>query len=163
LAGGLRGKPGRTAASASNSQEIDLYVALSAGVYLYEPEPHRLAPVASGDFRSRSWWASAEIAPVNIFFVADLARYIKEGQPDPHIDDPEVQKSYFYLAAGSISANIYLFAASQGLAAWLHNCDRIHTPADFHLGPEQRVLFAQTVGFPRAGGGGGGGGRGPNP
>ena len=146
--GGLRGKPGRTAASASNSQEIDLYVALPEGVYLYEPDAHRLTPVAAGDFRSRSWWASAEIAPVNIFFVADLSRYIKEGQPDPHIDDPEVQKSYFYLAVGSISANIYLFAASQGLAAWLHNCDRVHTPADFRLRPEQRVLFAQTVGYP---------------
>jgi hypothetical protein len=157
--GGLRGKPGRTAASASNSQEIDLYVALPAGVYLFEPEPHRLTPIAAGDFRSRSWWASAEIAPVNIFFVADLSRYVKEGQPDPHIDDPEVQKSYFYLAAGSISANIYLFAASQGLAAWLHNCDRIHTPADFHLRPEQRVLFAQTVGFPRNSRGSGGGPR----
>jgi hypothetical protein len=149
--GGLRGKPGRTAASASNSQEIDLYVALPEGVYLYEAEPHRLAPVAAGDFRSRSWWASAETAPVNIFFIADLARYVKEGQPDPHIDDPEVQKSYFFLAVGSIAANIYLFAASQGLAAWLHNCDRMHTPADFKLRPEQRVLFAQTVGFPRRG------------
>ena len=152
LEGGLRGKPGRTAASASNSQEIDLYVALPEGVYLYEAGLHRLAPVAAGDFRSRSWWASAETAPVNIFFIADLARYIKEGQPDPHIDDPEVQKSYFYLAVGSIAANIYLFAASQGLAAWLHNCDRTHTPADFKLRPEQRVLFAQTVGYPRGGG-----------
>jgi len=152
LEGGLRGKPGRTAASASNSQEIDLYVALPEGVYLYEAGPHQLAPVAAGDFRSRSWWASAETAPVNIFFVADLGRYIKEGQPDPHIDNPEVQKSYFYLAVGSIAANIYLFAASQGLAAWLHNCDRTHTPADFNLRPEQRVLFAQTVGYPRGGG-----------
>ncbi len=149
--GGLGGKPGRTAASASNSQEIDLYVALPEGVYSYEAGPHRLAPVAAGDFRSRSWWASAETAPVNIFFIADLARYVKEGQPDPHIDDPEVQKSYFYLAAGSIAENIYLFAASLDLAAWLHNCDRTHTPADFKLRPEQRVLFAQTVGYPRRG------------
>jgi nitroreductase len=146
--GGLRGNPGRTAASASNSQEIDLYVALPEGVYLYEAGPHRLAPVAVGDFRSRSWWASAETAPVNIFFIADLARYVKEGQPDPHIDNPEVQKSYFYLAVGSIAANIYLFAASQGLAAWLHNCDTSHPRADFRLRPEQRVLFAQTVGYP---------------
>jgi hypothetical protein len=32
---GSFGKPGRTAASASNSQEIDLYVALPEGAYLY--------------------------------------------------------------------------------------------------------------------------------
>ena len=43
------GKPGRTAASASNSQEIDLYVALPEGVYLYEAVPHRLAPEVPGD------------------------------------------------------------------------------------------------------------------
>jgi nitroreductase len=145
---GLRGKRGRTAASASNSQEIDLYVVLPEGVYLYEAEPHRLAPVAAGDFRARSWWNSAQTAPVNIFFVADLARYTKEGQPDPHIDDPEVQKSYCYVLTGLIAANIYLFAASQGLAAWLHNCDRVNTPREFKLRPEQRVLFAQTVGYP---------------
>jgi hypothetical protein len=146
--GGLRGKPGRTAASASNSQEIDLYVVLRDGVYLYEAGPHRLAPVAAGDFRARSWWASAQTAPVNIFFVADLARYVKEGQPDPHIDDPEVQKSYYYVLTGLIAANIYLFAASHGLAAWLHNCDRASTPDEFKLRPQQRVLFAQTVGYP---------------
>ena len=52
--GGLRGKPGRTAASASNSQEIDLYVVLPEGVYLYEAGSNRLAPVAAGDFRARS-------------------------------------------------------------------------------------------------------------
>jgi len=142
------GVPGRTAASASNSQEIDLYVVLPEGVYLYEAGPCRLAPVAAGDFRSRSWWNSAETAPVNIFFVADLARYVKEGQPDPHIDDPEVQKSYYYVLTGLIAANIYLFAASQGLAAWLHNCDRASTPKEFKLRPQQRVLFAQTVGYP---------------
>lgn len=148
MEGGLRGKPGRTAASASNSQEIDLYVVLPEGVYLYEAAPHRLAPIAAGDFRGRSWWASAETAPLNIFFVVDLAKYVKEEQPDPHIDDPEVQKSYYYVGTGLIAANIQLFAASCGLAAWFHNCDRTSTPEDFKLRPEQRVLFAQTVGYP---------------
>ena len=47
-------KPGRTAPSASNSQEIDLYVALPAGIYMYDAAPHRLAPIVSGDFRRRS-------------------------------------------------------------------------------------------------------------
>jgi hypothetical protein len=41
-----------------------------------------------------------------------------------------------------------LFAASQGLAAWFHNCDKVNTPKEFKLRPEQRVLFAQTVGYP---------------
>ena len=40
----------RTAASASNSQEIDIYVALSEGAYLYDPAPHRLVPAADATF-----------------------------------------------------------------------------------------------------------------
>jgi hypothetical protein len=144
---GVRGKPGRTAASASNSQEIDLYVALPQGVYLYEAVPHRLTPVAAGDFRARSGRRDATTAPVNIFYVVDLAKYVVEGQPDRNIGDPEVQKSYYYVATGLIASNVYLFAASQGLAAWFHNCDRVNTVKEFKLRPEQRVLFAQTVGY----------------
>lgn len=40
------------------------------------------------------------------------------------------------------------FAASQGLAAWFHNRERANTVQEFKLRPEQRVLFAQTVGYP---------------
>ncbi len=146
---GSFGKPGRTAASASNSQEIDLYVALPEGVYLYEAGPHRLTPVVAGDLRSRSGRRAAATAPVNIFYVADLTRYdTGPGQPDRNIGDPEVQKSYYYVATGLIAANVYLFAASQGLAAWFHNCDKRNTPRELKLRPEQRVLFAQTVGYP---------------
>jgi len=143
------GKPGRTAASASNSQEIDLYVALPEGVYLYEAVPHRLTPVVAGDFRARSGRRAAATAPVNIFYVVDPARYVLgPGQPDRSIGDPEVQKSYYYVATGLIAANVYLFAASQGLAAWFHNCDKKNTAGELKLRPQQRVLFAQTVGYP---------------
>jgi len=142
------GKPGRTAPSASNSQEIDLYVALPEGVYLYEAVPHRLVPVAAGDFRARSGRGAAVTAPVNIFYVVDLARYVLEGNPDRRINDPEVQKSYYYCASGLIAQSVYLFAASQGLAAWFHNCDKDSTIREFKLRPQQRVLFAQTVGYP---------------
>ncbi len=143
------GKPGRTAASASNSQEIDLYVALPEGVYLYEAVPHRLTPVVAGDFRARSGRRSAARAPVNIFYVVDRTRYDEgPGQPDRNIGNPEVQKSYYYVATGLIAAHVYLFAASQGLAAHFHNCDKQNTVREFKLRPEQSVLFAQTVGYP---------------
>ena len=146
---GSFGKPGRTAASASNSQEIDLYVALPAGVYRYEAVPHRLAPVVAGDLRGRAGRGAAASAPVNIFYVVDLARYdTGPGQPDRSIGNPEVQKSYYYTDTGLIAANVYLFAASQGLAAWFHNCNRDAAAKDFKLRPDQRVLFAQTVGYP---------------
>ncbi len=146
---GLMGKPGRTAASASNSQEIDLYVVLPQGVYLYEAVPHRLLPVVSGDFRARAGRRSAPSAPLNIFYIVDTGRYVVgEGQPDRSIGDPEVQKSYYFTDTGLIAQNVYLFAASQGLAAWFHNCDKENTPKEFKLRPEQRVLFAQSVGYP---------------
>ena len=146
--GALRGRIGRTAASASNSQEIDLYVALPEGVYLYEAIPHRLNPVVSGDFRSRAGRRAAATAPVNIFYVVDIAKYAKAPFQEPGLKDPEVQKSYYYAATGLIAGNVYLFAASQGLAAWFHNCDKRNTAKEFKLRPDQRVLFAQTVGYP---------------
>jgi nitroreductase len=143
------GKTGRTAPSASNSQDIDLYVALPEGVYLYEASAHSLQPVAAGDFRERSGRRAARTAPVNIFYVVDLTKYDQgPGQPDRRIGDPEVQKSYYYADTGFIAANVYLFAASQGLAAWFHNCDKENIAKELKLRPEQRVLFAQTVGHP---------------
>jgi nitroreductase len=146
---GLMGKPGRTAPSASNSQEIGLYVCLEKGVYVYEAVPHRLVPVVAGDFRARAGRSPAEKAPVNIFYVVDTTKYVVgKGQPDRSIGDPEVQKSYYYTDTGFIAQNVYLFAASQGLAAWFHNCDKTNTAREFKLRPEQRVLFAQTVGYP---------------
>jgi hypothetical protein len=143
------GKKGRTAPSASNSQEIDLYVALPGGVYIYEAVSHRLLPVAEGDFRARSGRRSAATAPLNIFYIVDLSRYdLGPTQPDREIGDTEVQKSYYFTDTGFIAQNIYLYAASFGLAAWFHNCDKENTVKEFKLKPTQRVLFAQTVGYP---------------
>jgi hypothetical protein len=143
------GKKGRTAPSASNSQEIDLYVALPGGVYIYEAIHHRLLPVAEGDFRARSVRRSALTAPLNIFYIVDLSRYdLGPTQPDRAIGDTEVQKSYYYTDTGFIAQNIYLYAASFGLAAWFHNCDKENTVREFNLKPTQHVLFAQTVGYP---------------
>ncbi len=142
-------KPGRTAPSASNSQEIDLYVALAAGVYLYDAVSHSLEPIVAGDFRRRAGRGRAAEAPINIFYVADLTRYdLGPNQPDRAIGDPEIQKSYYYTDTGFIAQNVYLFAASQGLAAWFHNCDKDNTVQEFNLKSHQKILFAQTVGYP---------------
>jgi len=146
--GPFAGGTGRTAASASNSQEIDLYVALPEGVYLYEAIPHRLTPVVAGDFRARAGRRAAAGAAVNIFYVVDIAKYKKAPFQEPGLRNPEIQKSYYYVATGLIAQNVYLFAASQGLAAHFHNCDKQNTAIEFKLRPEQRVLFAQTVGYP---------------
>ncbi len=147
-------KPGRTAPSASNSQEIDLYVALKDGLYLYEAIPHQLTPISNRDFRMLSCSRRAANltgnAPVNIFYVADLSRYdLGPDQPDPNIGDPEVQKSYYYTDTGFIAQNINLFAASESLATWFHNCDKAILNVKFKLRPNQRILFAQTIGYPK--------------
>jgi len=148
---GPSGQPGRTAASASNSQEIDLYVVLPEGVYLYEAVPHRLTPVVAGDLRakvSRGHRGAAAQAPVNLVFVADVAKYAKAKFQEPGLKDPDIQKSYYNVATGLIAGNVFLFAASQGLAAWFHNCDKAGLAAELKLRPEQHVLYAQTVGYP---------------
>ena len=146
-------KPGRTAPSASNSQEIDLYVALLDGVYLYEAFPHQLTPVIKGDYRKMSGRGIAAlrigIAPLNIIYIANLSRYdLGPDQPDPYIGDPEVQKSYYFTDTGFIAQNVHLFAASQGLASWFHNCDKKTIARELKLSPDQRILFAQTIGYP---------------
>ena len=147
-------RAGRTAASASNSQEMDLYVVLPEGVYLYEAEPHRLAPILAGDHRAtvrrRRRRAGAE-APVILVFVADVAKYANGRPQEPGLRDEEIRKSYYNVATGLIAGNVYLFAASQGLGAWFHNCNKPALAGLLKLRPEQHVLYAQTVGYPVAG------------
>lgn len=145
------GLPGSTAASASNAREIDVYVALESGVYLYEPQEHVLAPVAAGDLRSmaigrgqESWGANA---PVRLIYVVDIERFCKAGYQEPGLHDAETQKAYYYADTGLIAGNVYLFAASQGLAAWFHNCDKAVVAKRLKLRPTKRALFGQTVGY----------------
>ena len=144
---------GRTAPSASNSQEIDLYVILKEGVYLYEASHHMLKPIKAGDYREMCGRGSVArrtgIAPLNIIYVVDRSRYdLGPSQPDPRIGDPEVQKSYYYTDTGFIAQNVYLYAASEGLAAWFHNCDKDTIVKELRLKDDHLVLFAHTVGYP---------------
>jgi nitroreductase len=147
------GAPGRTAASASNSQEIDLYVALKDGVYLYDAVNNRLAPVTAGDLRTLALTPGQRgvdaKAPVHLIYVADLHRLTHtKGFQEPGLHDAEVQKSYYFVDTGLIAGNVYLFCAAHGLGAWFHNCDKDGIARKLGLRPEQRVLFAQSVGYP---------------
>ena len=146
-------KPGKTAPSASNSQEIDLYVRLKENAYLYEAKHHSLRPIKAGVNQMsgrRSAVQRTGDAPLTIIYVADLSRYdLGPNQPDPYIGDPEVQKSYYYTDTGFIAQNVYLYAASEGLAAWFHNCDKDTIRKELSLHDDQLVLFAHTVGYPK--------------
>lgn len=93
------GIPGRTAASASNSQEIDLYVAREEGVYRYEPVPHCLTPVAAEDVRAMAigegQGTAGAKAPVRLIYVVDIDRFREAGFQEPGLQDPETQKAYY--------------------------------------------------------------------
>ena len=149
------GSLGRTAASASNSQEIDVYVTCADGTYLYDASRHRLVLVLAEDLRvlaishGQSRADPGASAPIRFIYVVDVDRLVHtSGFQEPGLHDPDVQRSYYYVDTGLIAANVYLVAASRGIAAWFHNCDREALARKLPLREQQRVLFAQTVGYP---------------
>jgi SagB-type dehydrogenase family enzyme len=132
----------RTAPSAMNSQEIDIYVALAEGVFVYDAKAHRLNRVATGDLRSRTGGQDfVKVAPVALVFVADLARMVKAR--------PEIKEPYAWIDAGFVSQNVYLYCASAGLATVIHELgDRRALAEALQLRPEQKIIIAQSVGYP---------------
>ena len=148
------GTPGITAASASNSQEILVFVALQQGAYLFDATQHSLLPVSESDLRELAIGPGQRrsvrmSAPIELVYVVDLDRLVHtKGFQEPGLHDPEVQKSYYFVDTGLIAGNVYLFASSFGLAVWFHNCDRESLAKALNLRPTQRALFAQSVGYP---------------
>jgi hypothetical protein len=141
-------KPGRTAPSAMNLQEIDLYVAFPEGVFLYEAVPHRLVPVIAKDVRAlTNRNAAAGTAPLCFIFVED-----QDKRPAPPAKTPQAaapRSTSGEVDAGFIGQNIYLFCASEGLNAWFYGTDREGLAKALNLRPGQRALYGQAVGFPR--------------
>jgi SagB-type dehydrogenase family enzyme len=135
---------GRTAPSAVNAQEIDIYVVLTGGAYCYEPFSHSLQRIVSEDIRSTTGCQDfVDRAPVNLVYAADYKRM-------PLVPD-ERRESYASAAAGSIAQNVYLFCASEGLQtvlrAWI---SRASLKESLALRKEQEILFSQSLGYPPA-------------
>ncbi len=133
---------GRTAPSALNAQEVDVYVALPSGAYLYDAGANLLRLVASGDLRRITGYQDfVDEAPLDLIFVADYSRM--------KLVPVRQRESYASAAAGAISQNVYLFAASSGLStvirAWI---DRDAIANALGLSHDQQVLLSQTVGYP---------------
>jgi len=145
------GGKGRTAGSASNWQEICIYAAMEEGTYLYEPESHRLNPVAPGDIRALAIGAgqgkAGANAPVRLIYVVDIDKFDNAGFKEPGLYDPEIQKSYYFVDTGMIAQNVYLACASMGLASWFHNCNKAAVAKELKLKPHQRPLFGHTIGY----------------
>jgi len=176
---GPRGKVGRTAPSAMNMQEIDLYVAMPEGVYLYEAIPHKLSPVVARDIRSiAARRPEMAKAPVILIFVTDTdkkpaprpqgqppgtppsgtpppqpptgmqAPGVKPQGPPAGTPAPGAFPSFGEVDGGFIGQNVYLFCASAGLATCFHGTDREGLAKAMNLRDAQKVLYAQTVGYP---------------
>lgn len=132
----------RTAPSAMNMQEIDIYVATADGLYLFDAKAHMLKPVLAEDIRAMTGTQSfVQEAPVNLIYVADLSRMrLLSDSKD------------FYSAAntGFISQNVYLYCASEGLATVVRGLvDRPALAKVMKLRRDQKVILVQSVGYPK--------------
>ncbi|MDD5677253.1 MAG: SagB/ThcOx family dehydrogenase [Kiritimatiellae bacterium] len=131
----------RTAPTASNRQEIDVYVATADGVFLYDFKGHRLESVMQEDVRKMAGkQAFIHTAPVVLIFVADEERMGGRSGID----------KAFYSATdtGFVSQNVYLYCASEGLATVVIGMvDKPALAAKIKLRPEQKVILTQPVGY----------------
>jgi nitroreductase len=125
---------GRTAPSAMNKQEIEIYVVLAQGAYVYEAETNLLRPVAAGDLRAKMGAFPAGHAAVTLVYVAD----------------PKF--NYAQVDTGFIGQNVYLFAASEGLNAWFYALhgqqDAAAVGGALKLPEGKSALYGQSVGYP---------------
>ena len=132
----------RTAPSAVNWQEIDIYVARADGVYLYNHRDHSLEPYMEEDIREHTGTQEfTSIAPVNLIYVADHTR----------MKGTDREQKIFYTAAdtGFISQNVYLYCASEGLATVVIGMVKKEALGELmNLEPHQKVILTQAVGYP---------------
>lgn len=134
----------RTAPSSRSAMDIDLYLAMANGVWIYDPKAHKLAQHSPDDVRGETGTGQAFVktAPLNIIYVSDAARLGKASAAErllAGVADSAV-----------IGQNVYLFCASEGLATVL----RSSVPGEklakrLNLAPTQAIYLAQSVGYPK--------------
>lgn len=100
----------RTAPSAMNRQEVEIYVILKEGTYLYEAKDHSLQLIATGDYRKfiNGGQDFAMTAPVSLLLVADVSKFgdSKENR----------WQTIGAIDVGIVTENICLFCAAVNLA-----------------------------------------------
>lgn len=135
----------RTAPSSHSAMDIDLYLAMANGVWIYDPKAHRLSQHMQEDVRGETTMGQdfVKTAPLNIIYVSDAARMGKPSDADRMLNG--------IADSAVIGQNVYLFCASEGLATVL----RASVPAErlakrLNLAPTQAIYFAQSVGYPKA-------------
>lgn len=141
-ADGINRKDGRkTVPTARNFQPQTIYVAMASGLYLYEPKTHTLKQISKDDVRK--YFGSQpfhKVAPVDLVYVGDLPR-IGSNQAE--------QALYAGNHAGYASQNVYLYAASEGLATVVCGMlDRKQLAKILKLRKGQWPIYSQPVGYP---------------
>jgi SagB-type dehydrogenase family enzyme len=133
----------RTAPSAVNWQEIDIYVATADGLYLYNAKGHILQMVLAEDIRAETGMQPfVKDAPVELVYVADYSRMGRGTEEEKNL--------YSAADTGFIGQNVYLFCASEGLATVIRgSIDRPALAKAMKLRPDQKIILAQTVGYPK--------------
>jgi nitroreductase len=133
----------RTAPSAVNRQEIDIYVAAANGLYLYDAKSSALKPILADDLKALTGrQAYVKEAPLGLIYVSDYAKFERGTE----------EEKLFYSAAdtGFISENVYLYCASEGLATVVHMVnDKPVLAKAMKLRPEQKIVLAQSIGYPK--------------
>jgi SagB-type dehydrogenase family enzyme len=142
----------RTAPSAVDWQNIDIYVATAHGLYLYDAQPHALKVISEKDVRAISGLEGqasgpmkqdfAKTAPVSLVYVADMAKTkgMKYGGDD-------VGLPWSAVGVGAIAQNVYLYCASENLACILRAMvDAAKISEVFKLRPDQKVMLTSTIG-----------------
>lgn len=132
----------RTAPSAMNWQEIEVYVALPEGLFLYNAKDNRLDPVLAKDLRAATGTQPfVATAALNLIYVADASKTGRAG------NDADI---YMAADAGFIAENVYLFCSSEGLATVVRgSVDRDALAKIMSLKPTQKIILAQSVGYPK--------------
>jgi nitroreductase len=140
----------RTAPSAMNWQEVDIYAAMEEGLYLYNAAGNTLEPVSPRDLRPETGGFAqpfVKSVPVDLIFVADFSRAGVTGKLLTSEDDRLVAAA---ACVGCIAQNIYLFCASEGLSTVVRAYfDRAELSKAMGLRDSQRIILVQPVGYPK--------------
>lgn len=131
----------RTAPSAHNWQDVQVYVFLNSGIYLYNEKNHELELILEGNHQAAAGLQDfVPSAPVNLVYVADYAKM--EGADSSRLE------FYGGINTGFISQNVYLYCASQQLNTVVRAMvDREALHELMKLRPQQHVVVAQSVGY----------------
>lgn len=131
----------RTAPTSHNRQEVDLYVSLRSGTYLYDAAANTLVMINGDDLRMASAMQDyVADAPVNLIIVSDTTKIIGK--------TPQGVTEAIYANAGFISENIYMFCAAFGLGS----VTRALVPKEelakkMNLRSSQVITLVHTVGY----------------